>query len=87
MSGTTDRMKQMNGTQLAKIDLMIAGLKDIVRLGRLGKADTDKIRIAIDHAEKGRAYFIEGNMDKSGLNIAIARDFMQDVVRNAKGVV
>ena len=86
MSGTTDRMKQMNGTQLAKIDLMIAGLKDIVRLGRLGKADTDKIRIAIDHAEKGRAYFIEGNMDKSGVNIAIARDFMVEVVRNNRTV-
>ena len=86
MSGATDRMKQMNGTQLAKIDLMIAGLKDIVRLGRLGKADTDKIRIAIDHAEKGRAYFIAGDMDRSGTNIAIARDFMQAVVRNAKGV-
>ena len=67
--------------QLEKIDFMIAGLKDIVRLGRLGKADTDKIRIAIDHAEKGRAYFISGNMDKSGVNIAIARDFMADVVK------
>ena len=72
--------------KLAKIEAMITGLNDIVKMGRLGKADTDKIRIAIDHAEKGRAYFIEGNMDKSGLNIAIARDFMQDVVRNAKGV-
>ena len=76
----------MNGTQLAKIDLMIAGLNDIVKMGRLGKADTDKIRIAIDHAIRGRQYFIAGDMDKSGVNIAIARDFMQAVVRNAKGV-
>lgn len=72
--------------KLAKIEAMITGLNDIVKMGRLGKADTDKIRIAIDHAEKGRQYFIEGNMDKSGVNIAIARDFMQAVVRNAKGV-
>ena len=72
--------------KLAKIEAMITGLNDIVKMGRLGKADTEKLNIAIDHAIRGRQYFIAGDMDRSGMNIAIARDFMVEVVRNNRTV-
>lgn len=72
-----------NKAQIAKMDFMITGLKDIVRKGQLGRKDMDKILIAIEHAEKGRDFYIAGNMDKSGLHMSIARDFMAEVVRTS----
>lgn len=72
-----------NKAQIAKMDFMITGLKDIVRKGQLGRRDMDKILIAIEHAEKGRDFYIAGNMDKSGLHMSIARDFMAEVVRTS----
>ena len=70
-------------TQVAKIDFLIAGLGDIIRKGQLGRRDMDKIQIALEHAEKGRAFYIAGNMDKSGLHMSIAHDFMAEVVRTS----
>lgn len=72
-----------NKAQIAKMDFMITGLNDIIRKGQLGRKDMDKILIAIEHAEKGRDFYIAGNMDKSGLHMSIARDFMAEVVRTS----
>lgn len=76
-------MARNDKAQVEKMDFMIAGLKDIVKKGQLGRNETNKIRIAIEHAEKGRAFYIAGNMDKSGLHMSIARDFMTEVVRRS----
>ena len=72
-----------NKAQIAKMDFLITGLKDIIRKGQLGRKDMDKIQIALEHAEKGRAFYIAGNMDKSGLHMSIAYDFMAEVVRTS----
>lgn len=72
-----------NRTQVAKMDFMITGLKDIIRKGQLGRKDMDKIQIALEHAEKGRDFYIAGNMDKSGLHMSIAYDFMAEVIRTS----
>ena len=72
-----------NRTQVAKMDFMITGLKDIIRKGQLGRKDLNKIQIALEHAEKGRDFYIAGNMDKSGLHMSIAYDFMAEVVRTS----
>ena len=72
-----------NNKTLAKIDFLIAGLKDIIKKGQLGRRGMDKIQIALEHAEKGRDFYIAGNMDKSGLHMSIAYDFMAEVVRTS----
>ena len=72
-----------NKTQIAKMDFLITGLGDIIRKGQLGRKDMDKIQIALEHAEKGRAFYIAGNMDKSGLHMSIAQDFMAEVIRTS----
>ena len=72
-----------NRTQVAKMDFLITGLNDIIKKGQFGRRDMDKIQIALEHAEKGRAFYIAGNMDKSGLHMSIAHDFMAEVVRTS----
>ena len=72
-----------NRTQIAKMDFLITGLNDIIKKGQLGRKDMDKIQIALEHAEKGRDFYIAGNMDKSGLHMSITRDFMAEGVRTS----
>ena len=72
-----------NKMQIAKMDFLITGLNDIIKKGQLGRRDMDKIQIALEHAEKGRDFYIAGNMDKSGLHMSIAYDFMAEVVRTS----